>query len=494
MVGGGQQGWGAAVQGSYGHYNTTVISGTGSCGVQPVSPSTSTTPITATFTWTHGTGQNDQNDPPPAVVLLEETCDTAWQSSQSSAQAGYSIGGNYSNPLGGTVTGDGVFSGDQSGIRYSVQGGGTLTTSVSPTASFSGSGSAPAMGTYSASAHVSYTLRVVAPITITLGGTLTDSSGNPVLDGNGNQQALTGQQIMATLNGIPSNYTVTKYTWAVGGNTFKNYDPTLPSNQLVPLGSADLTGPAVGSNTVAPLAFYDSTQENLTVTCTVTMMTPDGTTLNFTASSPPVMVEKPTVSKWDIYTGYVQDVTDVSSGQSGDALKNAPGSTQAGGEAWSNTTIVVPAPFTATGGSGCFAQLVTPDVEISNADLTKDPTIPNNKQQGLDNSFPYKGYKWDVSVLGANFDGPAVLFKNYNVTNGSGYTQVLTNQDFTTWVMYQPPGGVWVPLQSYTWNWSFTSQWNVSLNQWELFRANRPKRQAIQATKAQIRLSHRSGA
>ena len=210
----------------------------------------------------------------------------------------------------------------------------------------------------------------------------------------------------------------------------------------------------------------------MTVTCAVTVLAPDGkTSLDLTVTAPAITVEKPTVMHWDIYTGYVQDVTDVASGQGGDALKPAPGSTQAGGEAWQNATIVVPPPFAATGGLGCFAQLITPDTEITNDDPTKNPTFLNNKQQGLDNSFPYKGYTWNVSDTGANFDGPALLFKNYNSGGYAGWTQVSDSNTFTTWVMYQPPGGVWVPLQSYNWDWSFTSQWSNSQNQWNLFRA-----------------------
>lgn len=333
----------------------------------------------------------------------------------------------------------------------------------SPTVSFSGtSGPGFSHAGVNGSANEAYGV-TASPVFVNIGGTYNPSAND--------YRVLTGQQIAATLQGIPTGFTVTKYTWAIkpSATVFKTYNEMATSNQLVPLGPTELTGPAVGSFSVAPLAFYDSAAESVTVTCTVSVTAPDGKLLTLTATAPSVTVEKPTVTHWDIHTGYVQQLQG-QSGQVGFGLKFAPGSTLSGGKAWQKATIVVPPPFATTGGSGCFAQLITPDVEISNPDPTQVPTDPKNKQQGLDNSFPYKGYKWDVSGLGANFDGPAVLFENYNTTSGSGYTQVITNQDFTTWLMYQPPGGVWVPLQSYTWNWSFTSKWDGS--HWNLFRAS----------------------
>ncbi len=301
------------------------------------------------------------------------------------------------------------------------------------------------------------------PITIGLGGTQLV---------NGTQDGLTGQQITATLSGIPSNYTVTKYTWSgQSGTCFKTYNEMAPSNQLVPLVSTDLSGPATGSKTVAALAFYDSAAENLTITCAITLTAPDGkSTVNLTATAPPINVLKPTVTHWDIHTGYVQQVQNPS-GTGGYQLRQAPTSTQTGGEAWQKATIVVPAPFAATGGSGCFAQLATPDIEFTNDDPSKVPTNPTNKEQGLDNSFPYQGDKWDVSGLGAGSDSPALLYQNLNSGGYAGWTQVSDTDTFKTWVMYQPPGGVWVPLQSYDWTWSFTSQWDKSVSQWNLFRA-----------------------
>ena len=370
-------------------YGTNVHGTNPSCGGQ----------IEAQWIWT----ASSPPGPVPQQVIVKQYSSATWASSTATGQCDDALKDSPVTTPPAQPGGD--TNSVSSGTHYSVKtadANGNLEVYCTPTASVA-----------TGSCGVYY-MASASPVFITLTGTLMSSStGLPVLDSSGNQQVLTGQQITATVQGL-SGFQVTKYTWAVGGSTFKNYDPTLPSNQLVPLGPTDLTGPAKGSSTVASLAFYDRAAETLTVSCAVTVLAPDGTSLNLTATSPPFKVYKPTAS-WGITTGYVQRVHDTKTNRSGYALVFAAGSTQAGGEAWNNVKIVVPAPFTATGGSGCYAQLITPDVEVSNPDPAQVPTFSNNKQQGLDTSYPYKGYKWDVSGPGANFDGPAVLFMNYNV-------------------------------------------------------------------------------
>lgn len=160
-------------------------------------------------------------------------------------------------------------------------GASPLQVMCSPTAS----GTSP---NGAVSASVTYTASV-SPVTITLGGTY-----DPI---HGDNHVLTGQQITATLNGIPGGFTVTKYTWSgVSATCFETYNEKATSNQLVALSTSDLSGPASGSNTVAALKFYDSAAENLTVTCTVAVNAPDGTSLSLTATAPPINVLKPTVT------------------------------------------------------------------------------------------------------------------------------------------------------------------------------------------------------
>jgi hypothetical protein len=231
---------------------------------------------------------------------------------------------------------------------------------------------------------------------------------------------------------------------------------------------------------VSPLAFYDSAAETLTVTCTVTLKAPDGTTFNLTATSPQVMVEKPTAS-WKAYT-------------SGPSVNNSGG--YGATEYWNPATITVPSPF--SGGTGCFAQLITPSRQATRSfspgtpmvyAATYSAKIPDGSggwmlpSVGLDTSFPYpfgttassgaqvsSNYTWDVSSQGESGDMPTAPYDPPAVSGDMGGTNwyTATMQDaFTTWVMYKPAGGVWVPLQSLSWSTNITvsdttGPWSVS--------------------------------
>jgi hypothetical protein len=211
---------------------------------------------------------------------------------------------------------------------------------------------------------------------------------------------------------------------------------------------------------VSPLAFYDSAAESLTLTCKVTLLAPDNkTTLNVTATSPSITMEKPT-AVWTVQTGTVQPWAQA--GYFG--LLAAPGTGYPGGEYWQSAVITVPAPF--SGGSGCFAQLLTPDFEMLQDGSTTPVVGPNNKMQGLDNAFPYPSSQWTLPNTGSQSDRPAFGVAGVNSPQYQGWNTATGNYSFTTWLMYQPTGGVWVPLQSYTWNWSCTVKWLNS--QWTI--------------------------
>ena len=248
-----------------------------------VSPGT----FTDTFTWTHdknpdGTAQTDATDPPPSCVLVEQDSGAQWYVRNENG-TGTGSGQADCGLSGGTVT-TGTYNAPNpslalSATLYSQKSGSSFSVSCSPTASFTGTtGSA---GLVEGEARVNGGASVY-PITISLGGTQLVS---------GTQYGLTGRQMTATLQGIPSGFTVTKYTWSgVSGTCFKTYNPYIQNpanNQLVALGSTDLTGPAAGSTGVAALAFYDSAAESVTVTCAVTVLAPDGkTSLDLTDCAP----------------------------------------------------------------------------------------------------------------------------------------------------------------------------------------------------------------
>ena len=423
--------------------------------------------LSATITGTWVPDPTLPSDPAPASVIVTET------STASASDTSTDANGNATPAVAGTAD-DGLGQSDPqstsgsnvgtvSGTKYAVNPGGGSSGSFTVTIAPSSGASATAgpngtnpngtsfVGTGTCTASVGpITVSTTTP-TVAITGTY-----NPA---KGDYRVLTGQQITGTLSGTIG--TVTSYTWTQPSATcFKTYNEKATSNQLIPLGPTDLSGPAAGSTTVAPLAFYDSTAENLTVTCIVNLTAPDGkTNLGLTVNSPQVIVEKPTAT-WAIQTGYVQPWT--TAGYFG--LLAAPGTGYPGGEYWQSAVITVPAPF--SGGSGCFAQLLTPDFEMLQDGSTTPVVGPNNKMQGLDNAFPYPSSQWTLPNTGSQSDRPAFGVAGVNSPQYQGWNTATGNYSFTTWLMYQPTGGVWVPLQSYTWNWSCTVKWLNS--QWTI--------------------------
>jgi hypothetical protein len=256
--------------------------------------------------------------------------------------------------------------------------------------------------------------------------------------------------------------TVTSYTWTQpSGTCFKTYDPTQPSNQLAPLASTDLSGADTSGKgiSVSPLAFYDSAAESLTLTCTVTLKAPDGTTFNLTATSPAITVEKPTLTASSIAEGYVQYNPNTSNGAAYGLYGNLNGPTDAStnGMIWSNFTVNVPAPFSGNG-QCTFTQLVNPN-RLGYMGNSSQPLVPNNGILGLDGSFEY-GSPWNVTAMGNDVDSP-------NQPIGyTGLTEISASDALTTYVMYQPSGGVWVPIDKFSWTWGVTLNWQNS--QWNL--------------------------
>jgi len=195
----------------------------------------------------------------------------------------------------------------------------------------------------------------------------------------------------------------------------------------------------------------------LTITCAITLTAPDGkSTVTLTATSPPINVLKPTAT-WGITTGNVHH-SSANSTAAGDAygLYPAFGSSAPGGVYWHDVIVTVPAPF--SGGTCCFTQLVQPNHQYNGTGIGT-----NNNVNGLDNSFKYFNYTWVAGSTGTENDSPAILA-------GPGKTigDVDTaNDSFQTWIMYQPTGGVWIPLQTYSYSWGLTLTW-VTPGTWSM--------------------------
>ena len=412
--------------------------GTNQCSANIPDPNGSVpSALTATLTW-----QTDPANPgelPPSCAIVTQTDDASWTMSADSSSPG---SGTVSNGLGGTVVpnpgGAGAVCNSTAYSVWTASGSpapSSFPETCSPTVSFSGT-SGPGYSHAGLSGSVSAAYRVSAsPVFINIGGTYNPSAND--------YHVLTGQQITASLSGIPTGFTVTKYTWAVGGDAFKTYNEKATSNQLVALGSADLTGPAVGSTTVTPLHFYDRAKEDLTVTCTVSVTAPDGTPLSLTATSPQINVLKPTAT-WAVETGnvYYNRVTNAY------GLYPAFGTGFTDGVYWHNALVTVPAPF--SGGTCCFTQLAQPNHQYNGKGVGQYNTL-----NSLDNSFKYFDYSWLAGSAGTENDSPAIQTAN-GITIGDTLT---ANDTLQAWLMYQPTGGVWVPLKMYSYTWAVTLTW-----------------------------------
>jgi hypothetical protein len=384
--------------------------------------------ITATCTWTPDPA--NPNEPAPTAVIVGETASASWRTS-------YGGHGDCANGLTGQVTtaADGL-SGSSNGARTSVKGGATITLTCTPTANAYGS---PQCGNGAAS--VSYS--------VSLSPVLVDSSG-PILDG-GALKVITGQQVTASLLGIPSGSSPT-YLWSASGDTFYTYNENAASKQLVKL--SDSPAYTAGST----FACYDKSQDKIVITCKVSL-TLGGTAQTLTATSQQISCLRPS-AKWLIETGFVQSCYAPTLHSGGYQLRQNPATSNPGGEYWHDIAITVPSPF--SGGQGAIIQLVTPDSKTYKDGSSSPIVPPNNGKQGLDNQPLYTS--WTLPTLGKESDSPAALFTDLNSGGYQGYNTVTVIDKYDTWLMYKPGGSssVWVPLQTYGWGWSFTSKWATS--------------------------------
>jgi len=370
------------------------------------------------------------------------------------------------------------------GTHYSVASDGTF--SATRTAKVSITGSVTSWG-----GGGSWTYSITAsPVTIGVTGTHAPATGD--------FRALTGQQITATLNGTIG--TVTSYTWSglTSQTVFKSYDTSLATGQLVPLGTSDLTGPATGATGPPSVGFYDSAADNVTISCAAVLLAPDNvTTLNVTANAPQVTFLKPTAT-WSIDPSTLPMSGPIVNGQPTTVnvathigFNDNSNSTGSFGAVtvWYPVTITVPTPF--SGGNGCFAQIVTPSATVTRVPTGTGAATYSIKIQkangqwvspgtGLDTGFPYPpGYTISNGTItggatssafivggpGGSGDAPACAEAPDDVDNGgTNWVSATLNDQFTTWLMYQPPGGVWVPLKKT--DWSVTGNGSGGPNNW----------------------------
>ena len=421
--------------------------------------------ITTTFTWQPDPGQTLTSDPPPLNVILQETCMAAASGNSIPAAT---VGGSCDNGLGAsqasltqTVTPYG-----SPPIFYTEYGSGLVNSTRyqiitgTPTITLTCPASARVSCLQGTNASLRYTAAVY-PVTISLAGT--------TLDG-GLYKLLTGQQVTATLNS-PYPVDPNSYAWDAS-NVFKDYNTSLASNQFVWLADADYFRPS--------FVFYDATSGILPLTCSATIICPDGTRLSVNVLRD-ITILKPTETPWTISTTAPDDGPFFY-----DYLVNGAFSPQYGVQVtWNPVAITVPPPF--TGGQACFAQIASLNRVATRAALNGASNTYSvlPVSQGLDTGFPYKiAYQldangkltpgannkypilsppqWNTPGTGAGGDQPFTLCEPVLVNGdmgGSDWRSSTANDQFDTWTMYRPPAvgsqsTIWVPLKTIHWAWS----------------------------------------
>jgi hypothetical protein len=421
--------------------------------------------VTATLTWVPTTGQDSTSDPPPSQVIVTESgsaSESGGGSGTGQADDGWQDGPSSGGQSGGLSS---------SGTYYEVKDGSSGTITVGP---FTVSASTPDNTTPDASGNFTQ-----MGVMIAAGLSVDKTSVTLTLSGpNAANQALTGQQITASLNGAPAN--VSSYTWSfTGGTPIKTWDPNGKAadgtpQQLFPLTDADKKGTDTSANhtgiAVGGLSFYDQSADTVTVKCQVNYTLPkDGKgnakSGSMTLTSKSVTFLKPTAT-WGIKSGFVR----VKSGNLG--LYGAPGDAiYKDGQAWHDIAVNVPAPF--SGGTFAFAQIITPSVVIHRvlapgSTATHNYQLPKNEASGLDSVFPYdtdnvaNGYSLsqpaNTEIDGDSPSADLPTFTNVTDNGGTNWDQSTTSESFTTYLLYKAsdPNAIWVPLQSYSWKWSGT--------------------------------------
>ena len=401
-----------------------------------ISPGT----FTDTFTWVPASGQTATTDPPPSCVIVEQTSSAAWYV-RSESGTGTGSGQANCGLSGGTVTtstygGNGP-SASLSAVLYSVKTspGASFSESCSPTASFTGttgsSGFVEGEATVGGGASV-------YPITINPGLAIKDSSGN--------YDILVGQICTASLNGIPSNCTVSNYHWSVSGSTFQSWavsDDQSHTTEVDGLGTT--TNPTASWFWDDNLGSGKSKQETITCTATVTLPAGQGSPLSITVTQP-VTVYMP---NWTCTGtgGTMQVNTSAPSGNGTDYwlyAGPASGSSTGVGMDWKATEAAPSAPVAFGDGVLELVQTETP-----NSTYTSSTGIvynrSNNGQQGLDSSYPYPWASPAPSY--ESNDNPGLDLTAFSAV--SAHLQY----SFVDTLMYEPPDrGQYVPIATLSWS------------------------------------------
>ena len=373
--------------------------------------------VTASFVWVRDSPQDD----PPSAVVVEKTASAYAYGDSPAADAG--MDDSDLLDLGTTL-----FS---AGSAYEVQGGESFEVAVEPSASASDD----QYGTCGVSVIVSCT-----PVTLSVAGTIPDADGD--------LQGLIGLQQIASVE--TGTYEAKNHVWSVSGDvqTFE-YLAQPPPDGLGQF-SREYVNKGLGTAPPPPApirAFYASKDGDEAVTCMVDLYLPGTTTLIGS-----VTVEREVTILAPEAFFKIVDISLLPPGV--DNFSNPI-------RAYSGDPLTVefrhraetPDPF--TGGSVAILQKLAENTIYS-------PAPPGGHfgfaTPRLDDSFPYDNVNAADGTLWTNDNDTPF---DYVIP---GTTGLNLNVAFMTTSMYQPVGGVYVPLLSQPWTWNMSATRNLSGN------------------------------
>ena len=412
--------------------------------------------ITTTFTWTPAYA----GEPAPTQVVVDEWCVAEHQWDD----------GSCDNALGdpevaATKRSGGTVQSPIHHYRVLAPGSdGKVTLTRTPTA-VAGAFSAYYYGSCSVYYHA-----IIAPVTLSLAGVKADS------ESNGSDDILVGQGVTGTLSTGGYPILSTSYSWSVGGGKFASW--VVSSDQET---GTSYPVPSSEWSKAHPHWYWRQDQNAIQVSCSATIVTPDGV-------SRPVSASK-SVDVWPPYFSFSNLTDSRSSIQYLGGPEPMPKQSTIV-QAWFLDTsvypsethygetfigaVVTPTPFGPNGGTWNFLQIAMPSRTHNGPSGTRSDFGTGNI--GLDNGWPYDAVPtgetlptWGAPSSGASL--PQARHRAIDAPgtgNLSSETSYSIGDAFEMSLMFRPPGpdSQYVRLHKFQWGWSGGDSRTSAMSYW----------------------------